>query len=205
MRLMLCRAGLVLSTFTFKSLNIFKDFNIPSKIFYCVNNVRTILGVRGGLCNPSYWDGGIWGWLVDREPPKGSKWLAEGPHYTVEWSDTSVPGAVRTQTPRGADPIQILPRSGHQWCLNYSWCGVRLDHRRREAGLSCIPGLTLVSLLDRVEGCYKCQPLRLEAISHTRDAHFRNIRGRSNKQTNKKGYQRITQHSSIKDSGMHYQ
>ena len=82
--------------------------------------------------------------------------------------------------PPGADPIRILPRSGHQWCLNYSWCGVRLDHRRREAGLSCIPGLTLVSLLDRVEGCYKCQPLRLEAISHTRDAHFRNIRGRSN-------------------------
>ena len=68
--------------------------------------------------------------------------------------------------------------------LNYSWCGVRLDHRRREAGLSCIPGLTLVSLLDRVEGCYKCQPLRLEAISHTRDAHFRNIRGRSNNNNN---------------------
>ena len=86
--------------------------------------------------------------------------------------------------PPGADPIRILPRSGHQWCLNYSWCGVRLDHRRREAGLSCIPGLTLVSLLDRVEGCYKCQPLRLEAISHTRDAHFRNIRGRSNNNNN---------------------
>ena len=27
-------------------------------------------GVRGRLCNPSYWDGGIWGWLMDREPPK---------------------------------------------------------------------------------------------------------------------------------------
>ena len=55
----------------------------------------------------------------------------------------------------------------------------------RKVGLSCIPGLTLVSLLDRVEGCYKRQPLWLEAISHTRDAHFRNIRGRSSKQTNK--------------------
>ena len=83
--------------------------------------------------------------------------------------------------------MKALPRSGHQWCLNYSWCGVRLDHRRREAGLSCIPGLTLVSLLDRVEGCYKCQPLRLEAISHTRDAHFRNIRGRSNNNNNNQG------------------
>ena len=38
--------------------------------------------------------------------------------------------------PPGADPIRILPRSGHQWCLNYSWCGVRLDHRRREVGLT---------------------------------------------------------------------
>ena len=137
-------------------------------------------GIRGGCCNPSYWEDRIGGWPLCRRSAKGSKWLAEGSHYTVEWSDTSVPGAVRTQTPPGADPIRILPRSGHQWCLNYSWCGVRLDHRRREAGLSCIPGLTLVSLLDRVEGCYKCQPLRLEAISHTRDAHFRIIRGRSN-------------------------
>ena len=73
MRLMLCRAGLVLSTFTFKSLNIFKDFNTPSTIFYHVDNVGTILGVRGGLCNPSYWDGDISGWLVNREPPKGLK------------------------------------------------------------------------------------------------------------------------------------
>ena len=95
--------------------------------------------------------------------------------------------------PPGADPIRILPRSGHQWCLNYSWCGVRLDHRRREAGLSCIPGLTLVSLLDRVEGCYKCQPLRLEAISHTRDAHFRNIRGRSNNNNKLQVYSLIIQ------------
>ena len=56
---MLCRAGLVLSTFTFKSLNIFKDSNTLFKIFYHVDNVGTILGVRGGLCNPSYWDGDI--------------------------------------------------------------------------------------------------------------------------------------------------
>ena len=27
--------------------------------------------------------------------------------------------------------------------LNYSWCGVRLDHRRREAGLSLYPRLDL--------------------------------------------------------------
>ena len=35
--------------------------------------------VRGGLCNPSYWDGGIWGWLEDETPP----WRLLGP---LEWS-----------------------------------------------------------------------------------------------------------------------
>ena len=104
---------------------------------------------------------------------------------TIPRNDRKSPyrGRCGPRPPRGADPIRILPRSGHQWCLNYSWCGVRLDHRRREVGLSCIPGLTLVSLLDRVEGCYKRQPLGLEAESHTRDTHFRNIR--IIKQTNK--------------------
>ena len=62
-----------------------------------------IPGVRGGLCNPSYWDGGIWGWLVDREPPKGSKWPAEGPHNT--WGSSR--GGVHTQVPPGADWIPI--------------------------------------------------------------------------------------------------
>ena len=32
-------------------------------------------GVCGGLCNPSYWDGGIWGWLEDGSPP----WRLLGP------------------------------------------------------------------------------------------------------------------------------
>ena len=56
----------------------------------------SILEVCGGLCNPSYRDGGILGWLVNREPPKGSKWPAEGPHYTwpseVLRNICSVPG-----------------------------------------------------------------------------------------------------------------
>ena len=50
------------------------------------------IGFCGGLCNPSYWDGWILGLLVDREPPKGLKWLAEDPHYT--WRIK--PGAVCT-------------------------------------------------------------------------------------------------------------
>ena len=106
---------------------------------------------------------------------------------TIPWND-------RIPDPPGGRPNSNLAAVRASVVLNHSWCGVRLDHRRREAGLSCIPGLTLVSLLDRVEGCYKCQPLRLEAISHTRDAHFRNIRGHSNNNNNNNNH---TVHSAI--------
>ena len=40
---------------------------------------------------------------MDREPPKGSKWPAEGPHYT--WGSTR--GSVHTQVPPWADTIPI--------------------------------------------------------------------------------------------------
>ena len=52
--------------------------------------------VRGRLCNPSYKAGGILGWLVDREPPKGSKWPAGGLHYT--WGST-----------RGSEHTRVTP------------------------------------------------------------------------------------------------
>ena len=38
-------------------------------------------------------------WLVDKEPAKGSKWLAEVPHYT--WGSTR--GSAHTRVPPGAD------------------------------------------------------------------------------------------------------
>ena len=57
------------------------------------------LGVRGGLCNPSYWDRGIQGLLVDREAPKGSKCLSEGQQYN--WGSTS--SSVHTVIPLGSD------------------------------------------------------------------------------------------------------
>ena len=41
-----------------------------------------VTGSPWQACNPSYWHGGILVWLVDRELPKGSKWPAEGLHYT---------------------------------------------------------------------------------------------------------------------------
>ena len=99
---------------------------------------------------------------------------------TIPWNDRIPPyrGRCGPRPPRGR------PNSNLAAVRASVVFKLQLDHRRREAGLSCIPGLTLVSLLDRVEGCYKCQPLRLEAISHTRDAHFRNIRGRSNNNNN---------------------
>ena len=86
-------------------------------------------GVCGGLCNPSYWDGGIWGWPLNIEPPKGLKWPVEGPHYT--WGSTR--GSAHTRVPPGADwiPICLGPRG----CLvmsqapgsNLGSCGVRID------------------------------------------------------------------------------
>ena len=57
------------------------------------------LGVYGWLCNASYLDNGILGWLVDREPPKGLKWPAKSPHYT--WGSTR--GGAHTQVPLGSD------------------------------------------------------------------------------------------------------
>ena len=82
-----------------------------------------------------------------------------------------------------------MPQSGHQWCLNYSWCGVRLDHRRRKLGmLVCsLPGPLQISLPipNQVEeGCYQRQPLGLEAKSHNMDTHYPNLRSPM-KQTNK--------------------
>ena len=57
------------------------------------------LGVCSRLCNPSYWDVGILEWLVDREPPEGSRWPSEGLHYT--WGST-----------RGSAHNQIPPEAG---------------------------------------------------------------------------------------------
>ena len=55
--------------------------------------------VCGGLCNPSCWNDGIGGYLVDQESSKGLKWHAEGLHYT--WG--SARGSAHTRVPLGAD------------------------------------------------------------------------------------------------------
>ena len=36
---------------------------------YSVDNTVNSTRSPWGLCNPSYWDGGIWGWLEDVNPP----------------------------------------------------------------------------------------------------------------------------------------
>ena len=38
--------------------------------FLLLARYSTQLGVPGGLCNPSYWDGGILGWLENGSPPR---------------------------------------------------------------------------------------------------------------------------------------
>ena len=88
-----------------------------------------ILGVCGRLCNPSYWDDGIWGWYVDRESPKDSKWPAWGLHYT--WG--SIRGSVFAKILLGSDWIPIC--LGLHGCLmlsqalglNHGSHGVRND------------------------------------------------------------------------------
>ena len=42
------------------------------------------LRVHGGLCNPSYWDSGIWGWLEDRSPPCRLLVLLWRPHLAQD-------------------------------------------------------------------------------------------------------------------------
>ena len=72
-------------------------------------NIRPLSGIRGGCCNPSYWEDRIGGWPLCRRSAKGSKWLAEGPHYT---SGLVLVGGADPDPP-GADPIRICwgPRS----------------------------------------------------------------------------------------------
>ena len=101
------------------------------------------------LCNPSYWDGGIWGWHVEREPPKGSKWPAEGLHYT--WGSTR--GGAHTRVPPGADwiPICLGPRG----CLVTSQapgshlgsCGVKIDPAKGSRNVCSVPGYEAKSLM----------------------------------------------------------
>ena len=48
-------------------------FSKLRKKLYCCFDIKWFLlfllaGVCSGLCNPSYWEAGIWGWLEDRSP-----------------------------------------------------------------------------------------------------------------------------------------
>ena len=108
-----------------------------------------LLGVRGRFCNPSYWDGGIWGWLVDRKPPKGSNWPAEGPHYN--WGLTR--GGAHTRLPPGVDWIPIC--LGPLGCLVSSQvlgsipgsCDVRIDLAYGSRNVCFGPGSEAKSLM----------------------------------------------------------
>ena len=50
-------------------------------------------GVRGGICNPSYWDGGVWGWLKSSLEAAGALGAAASilesiptPPGSVDWT-----------------------------------------------------------------------------------------------------------------------
>ena len=87
-----------------------------------------MFGVRGGLCNPSYWEDGFWGWPEDREPVWGRKQPSEGLHYTweqLECHDCSQ-GRGGPGSSRGRRKSNLLS-SGQSVVLTYScYCGVRI-------------------------------------------------------------------------------
>ena len=97
-------------------------------LFHSCWQYLELSGVRGGLCNPSYWEDGFWGWPEDREPVWGWKQPSEGPHYTWEqlechdcsqgWSGPGFFGGRRKS---------ILLSSAQSVVFNYScYCGVRI-------------------------------------------------------------------------------
>ena len=80
-------------------------------------------GIRGGCCNPSYWEDRIGGWPLCRRSAKGSKWLAEGPHYTsilvggrcgprpprgqTQFESCRGPRSCRTSSPKTGSPLWV--------------------------------------------------------------------------------------------------
>ena len=67
-------------------------------------------GIRGGCCNPSFWEDRIGGWPLCRRSAKGSKWLAEGPHY-ICGTDTAGSG-VRPRHPQGQTQCESAEARG---------------------------------------------------------------------------------------------
>ena len=89
---------------------------------------KKVSGVRGGLCNPSYWKDRSWGWPEDRKPVWGQKQPSEGPHYTWEQGhycsqEKGGPGS------SGGRPTSNLPSSAQSVVFNNScsYHGVRIE------------------------------------------------------------------------------
>ena len=73
----------------------------------------------GRLCNPTYWDDGIWGWLVDREPLKAWHGLQRVRTIPGVW-----PWAVRT-----LGFLREQTEFQSTWVRVAAWCWTR--HRIR--------------------------------------------------------------------------
>ena len=90
-------------------------------------------GVRGRLCNPSYWDDGIWGWLENRSPPWRLLVPLGRPHLILEL----IPSPLGAQVGPGLGVVVI--RSPFQTKFQFCWvpriggvksqllCGVRIE------------------------------------------------------------------------------
>ena len=102
-------------------------------------------GVRGGLCNPSYWEDGFWGWPVDREPVWGWKQPSEGPHYTWEQGHYCSQGRGGPGSSRGRRKSNLLS-SAQSVVFNYScYCGVRIWTGLGGRNVCSVPRVTLDS------------------------------------------------------------
>ena len=80
-------------------------------------------GVHGGLCNPSYWDGGVAGWLEDGSPPWRLLGPLEQPHLSLDQFQTPL----RVQVGPGGSVVVIgtllsdqIPTQRESVMLNHS-------------------------------------------------------------------------------------
>ena len=70
-----------------------------------------------------------------RGSAKGSKWLAEGPHYTSGLIRIALQGAVRTQTPRGQTQFESAEARGA--------AGLQVERARVRFSAAAVLGLGL--------------------------------------------------------------
>ena len=156
-------------------------------------------GVRVGLCDPSYWEGGIWGWLEDGSPlwrllvPLWEPHLYQDQFQTplvmrplpwsVGWSRRQCSGLLLT-------PVRSNSKSAKfhsSLLLNYSCFGVKIELAvgtflsQACYGFQKCPGWD--RLLPGFPICNLCLDMRQNP---SKDTHFSSCGRRPSNQTNQR-------------------